>query len=101
MSTFYQMKTKTTKQCIEFYYFWKKVMSDNMKKKWRSIKKNRLAETTSIHQNLRSSKNEVSSGVDKTNKSEFKDKTNNFKIDSTKSGIKRNKVKCPQCSVVS
>lgn len=35
------MQTKTTKQCIEFYYLWKKVMSDSTKKKWRSLKKNR------------------------------------------------------------
>jgi hypothetical protein len=38
---------KTTKQCIEFYYLWKKVMSDSVRKKWRLLKKNRLCVLTS------------------------------------------------------
>lgn len=34
--------TKTIKQCIEFYYLWKKVLSDSAKKKWRQLKKSRI-----------------------------------------------------------
>jgi len=51
-----EVGTKTVKQCIEFYYLWKKVMSDSARKKWRIFKKNRLLDDTdSIEQNLRSS----------------------------------------------
>jgi hypothetical protein len=89
------MKTKTTKQCIEFYYFWKKVMSDQMKKKWRSLKRNRYAEPTNIHQNLRSaSKNEPRQTGEKPQS--FKDKTNSFKIESKM----RLKIKCSECNLV-
>lgn len=97
-----EMKTKTTKQCIEFYYFWKKVMSDHMKKKWRSLKKNRYAEPANIHQNLRSSNKGEQTQSQGTAGSavkpaSFKDKTNNFKIESKK----RLKIKCPDCGLVS
>lgn len=55
--------SKSVKQCIEFYYLWKKVMSDNARKKWRNFKKNRLLEDTdSIEQNLRSSATTTSDG---------------------------------------
>lgn len=51
-----EVGTKTVKQCIEFYYLWKKVMSDGMRKKWRTFKKTRLLDDSdSIEQNLRSS----------------------------------------------
>jgi len=79
-----EVGTKSTKRCIEFYYFWKKVMSDYMKKKWRLLKKNRLMGESSIASNL-------------GDKSEFKDTTNNLKCRS----VKRNKIKCPECNLVS
>jgi hypothetical protein len=36
-----EVESKTTKQCVEFYYLWKKVMSDGARKKWRLVKKHR------------------------------------------------------------
>ncbi|RNA30737.1 zinc finger protein 541-like [Brachionus plicatilis] len=51
-----EVETKSINQCIEFYYLWKKVMSDNTKKKWKNLKKRRSFEDT-IEQNLRSSNN--------------------------------------------
>lgn len=51
-----EVASKTAKQCIEFYYLWKKVMSDSARKKWRTFKKNRLLDDAdSIEMNLRSS----------------------------------------------
>jgi len=84
-----EIGTKSTKRCIEFYYFWKKVMSDYMKKKWRIMKKNRLIGESSVPNNMRSS----------GDKSEFKDTTNNLKRDQSKNS-KRNKIKCPECDLV-
>ena len=83
-----EMGTKSTKQCIEFYYLWKKVMSDYTKKKWRALKKNRLAETNGIQHSLRSGIGE---------KSEFKDTTNDLKVET---GKRQNKIKCPECNLV-
>ena len=77
-------------------------MSDTVKKKWRTVKKNRHAETSSIQQNLRSNKTEA-------DKSEFKDKTNNLKIASSSCNNNNNsrqnanqrwKIKCTQCNSV-
>jgi hypothetical protein len=47
------MVTKNIKQCIEFYYLWKKIMAPSTKKKWRTLKRSRVVDY-SIEQNLRS-----------------------------------------------
>ena len=51
-----EVKTKTINQCVEFYYLWKKVMSDCVRKKWRYFKKNRYNFENQLELNLRSHK---------------------------------------------
>ena len=36
-----ELETKSTSQCVEFYYLWKKIMNESTKKKWRAVKRNR------------------------------------------------------------
>jgi hypothetical protein len=43
-----EVETKSIKQCIEFYYLWKKVMSDGARKKWRLVKKNRYVNNEAV-----------------------------------------------------
>ena len=54
MISFSKVQTKPIKECIEFYYLWKKVNSDTAKKKWKSLKKRRYIEHNNIEQSLRS-----------------------------------------------
>ena len=50
-----EVKTKSIKQCIEFYYLWKKIKSDTMKKKWKKVKKRHHNEAANFEpSNLRS-----------------------------------------------
>lgn len=37
-----EVGTKSVKQCVEFYYLWKKVMSEGVRKKWRHVKRTRM-----------------------------------------------------------
>jgi hypothetical protein len=63
-----QIETKTYKQCIEFYYLWKKVMSDGMRKKWRNFKRNRVRDDVdTIEQNLRSRTKNADGGEELAN----------------------------------
>ena len=48
------IKTKSTKQCVEFYYIWKKYKSDSMTKKWKSLKRKRFIDAMSEQPTLRS-----------------------------------------------
>lgn len=52
-----ELKTKTTKECVEFYYLWKKVMSDSTKKKWKSLKRKRKLEIDFDPEKLTQDKN--------------------------------------------
>jgi hypothetical protein len=43
-----EVETKSIKQCVEFYYLWKKVMSDGARKKWRLVKKHRYVNNEAV-----------------------------------------------------
>lgn len=92
----YEVETKSIMQCIEFYYLWKKVLSDNTKKKWKTLKKRRSFDETN-EQNLRSSsngkndlpnENESEEACLKSNENDFDDQLDEADFASVKNYLK-------------